>query len=110
MFIFLILGAIIGSFSVVFVLQNTTAVSVMFLSWQIEGSLAIILTATFVGGVLTTMLFFLPGLLSDWLKTTQMQKRIYSLEKEVAEAKEREVAALAKAAEANSPTVVIAND
>ena len=107
MFIFLILGAIIGSFSVVFVLQNTTPISVMFLSWQIEGSLAAMLMLTFLGGVLTTVLFLVPGFISDWMKTAQLHRRIKDLEKEAADAKEREVTALAKNNE--TPTFIVSS-
>lgn len=89
MFIFLILGAIIGSLSVVFVAQNTTPISVTFLSWQIEGSLAIILTITFVGGVLMTALFSIPGLISDWIESARLRRRIRSLEDELAETKKQ---------------------
>jgi uncharacterized integral membrane protein len=84
MFIFLILGAIIGALSVVFVAQNTMPISVTFLSWQIEGSLAVILTITFVGGVLMTALFSITGLISDWIESARLRRRIRSLEEELA--------------------------
>lgn len=92
MFIFLLLGAIIGALSVVFVAQNTTPISVTFLSWEIEGSLAVILTLTFVGGVLMTALFSIPGLISDWVESARLRRRIKSLEDELAAAKELEAA------------------
>lgn len=87
MFIFLILGAIIGALSVVFVAQNTMPISVTFLSWEIEGSLAVILTITFVGGVLMTALFSIPGLISDWIESARLRRRIRSLEEELTEMK-----------------------
>jgi len=90
MFIFLILGAIIGALSVVFFLQNTEIISVMFLSFEIESSLAVILAAAFVGGILTTVLLSLPSLISDWLEGARLQRRIRQLENELFESKKRE--------------------
>lgn len=87
MFIFLLLGAIIGAFSVVFVAQNTMPISVTFLSWQIEGSLAVVLTITFVGGVLMTALFSIPGLISDWVESSRLRRRIKVLEEDLAKMK-----------------------
>lgn len=89
MFIFLILGAIIGSLSVVFVAQNMTPISVTFLSFEIEGSMAVILTITFVGGVLMTALFSIPGLISDWIESARLRRRIRSLEEELTETKKQ---------------------
>jgi uncharacterized integral membrane protein len=112
MFIFFILGALVGSFSVVFVLQNTDPVSVTFLSSQIEGSLAVILTFTFLGGALTTILFFLPGLISDWIHTSQLKRQIKTLETDLEETKEREreAAARARSAETAIPETIIVTD
>jgi len=90
MFIFLILGAIIGALSVVFFLQNTETVTVMFLSFEIESSLAIILAAAFMGGILTTILLSLPSLISDWLEGARLERRIRQLERELFETKKRE--------------------
>lgn len=90
MFIFLLLGAIIGAFSVVFVAQNTMPISVTFLSWQIEGSLAVVLTITFVGGVLMTALFSIPGLISDWVESARLRRRIKVLEEDLAKLKKED--------------------
>lgn len=94
MFIFLLFGAIIGAFSVVFVAQNTMPISVTFLSWQIEGSLAVVLTITFVGGVLMTALFSIPGLISDWVESARLRRRIKSLEDDLAKIKKEHEAKL----------------
>ncbi len=42
MLIFLIIGLLLGGAAVIFALQNITAVTVTFFSWQFEGSLAMI--------------------------------------------------------------------
>ena len=110
MIIFFILGAIMGSFSVVFVLQNTDTVLVTFLSTEIEGSLAVILTLTFLGGFLTTILFLLPSLVSDWIHTSQLKRRIKNLETDLDGAKEREREAIARAEQVDTtvtiPTII----
>lgn len=90
MFIFLALGALIGALSVVFFLQNTVPVTVVFLSWQIEGLLGIILALAFAGGVMMTALFSLPSLISDWIESAQLRSRIKKLESDLDEAKKRE--------------------
>ncbi len=90
MFIFLALGALIGALSVVFFLQNTIPVTVMFLSWQIEGLLGIILALAFAGGVMMTALFSLPSIISDWIVSAQLRSRIKKLESDLDEAKKRE--------------------
>src|SRR5690606_29944611 len=81
---------IIGALSVVFFLQNTETVTVMFLSFEIESSLAIILAAAFMGGILTTILLSLPSLISDWLEGARLERRIRQLERELFETKKRE--------------------
>ncbi|MEX2341053.1 MAG: LapA family protein [Candidatus Paceibacterota bacterium] len=110
MIIFFILGAIIGSFSVVFVLQNTAPVSVTFLSSEIEGSLAIILTFTFVGGVLTTILFLLPSLVADWIHTSQLKRQVKTLGADLDGAKEREHEATVRAKQVETATPTTVND
>ena len=90
MFIFLALGALIGALSVIFFLQNTEPITVIFLNWQLEGLLGIILALAFAGGVMMTALFSLPSLISDWIESTQLRRRIKLLEDNLAEAKKRE--------------------
>ena len=93
MFIFLVLGAVIGAVSVIFFMQNTVPVTVTLLAWQIEGLLGIILALAFAGGVLMTSLFSIPSLITDWIDSARQRKRIRQLEEELAEAKKREEAA-----------------
>ena len=111
MIVFFILGAIMGSFSVVFVLQNTDPVLVTFLSFEIEGSLALILTFTFLVGALTTVLFLLPSLVSDWIHTSQLRRQIKTLETDLDEAKKREQEAIDQVkkieASASTPTIIV---
>lgn len=90
MIIFLFSGILIGSVLVVFFLQNTTPIEVVFLNYELEGSLAIILSIAFAGGVIMTSLFLLPSLISDWLEGARKDRRVKQLEKDLYEAKKRE--------------------
>jgi uncharacterized integral membrane protein len=65
MIISLILGAILGAALVVFVLENVTVVTVNFMTWQMTGSLALVLLASIVSGIVVTLLVLLPGLIRD---------------------------------------------
>ena len=51
MFIFLIIGLLAGALVIVFAAQNTATVSVVFLTWHFEGSLAFIIVLAIVIGV-----------------------------------------------------------
>lgn len=77
------LGAILGAVSVVFILQNTSLVTVTFLSWQFEGSLAPILFLTIACGVLITLLLILPSVFKESLYLSRMKKRMKQLEDEL---------------------------
>lgn len=61
MFIFLIIGIIVGALVIIFALQNITTISVVFLSWQFEGSLALILVLALVAGMVISSLLSVPA-------------------------------------------------
>jgi uncharacterized integral membrane protein len=87
MIIFLILGVLVGAISVVFVLQNITAVSVSFFTWHLNGSLAVILFLALASGVLMTLLFLLPSFIRDEWRYSRAKKQIRALEAELEEAR-----------------------
>ena len=60
MYILLVLILLIATFTVIFAIQNTTIVSVTFLSLKFESSIALILLIAFLLGVIVAMLFSLP--------------------------------------------------
>lgn len=97
MFIFLALGVLIGSLSVIFFLQNTEPTTVLFLTWQIEGLLGIILMLAFAAGVVMTVLFSLPSYISDWIEFSRLRRQIHKLEEDLHESRKREDAARAAA-------------
>ncbi|MFZ2887192.1 MAG: LapA family protein [Minisyncoccia bacterium] len=82
MIIFLILGALLGILSLVFVLQNITPVTVTFLSMQLEGSLAFVLFLAFGSGILMTLLFLLPSFIRDEFRFSRLRKKARALEEE----------------------------
>lgn len=88
MLIFLIIGLIIGAVSVVFVLQNVTTITVTFLSWQLTGSLAVILLATLIVGALIAALILLPSFIKAEWQIRVYRKRIKQLEEEASFKKE----------------------
>jgi uncharacterized integral membrane protein len=80
---FLFLALIIALALVLFAVQNSTVISLSFINWAFEGSLAFILTLTFAIGMLTGSLLFIP---TWWkkIKTGRAQKkRISELEREL---------------------------
>ena len=76
----LVLGLIIGGAAVVFVLQNITPITVTFFVWQVEGSLAVVLLATLLTGMLLSSLILLPGILKAGWQVRQLIKRNKKLE------------------------------
>jgi uncharacterized integral membrane protein len=87
MVIFLILGLILGAGMVFFVLQNIEPVSVSFLAWNLDGSLAVILMLAFGVGVLMTLLFLLPSFIRDEWQYSKLKKRNRQVEEELKQAK-----------------------
>ncbi len=83
MILFLLLGAVLGGLSVIFVLQNVVPITVTFLTWQIEGSLAVILFLAMMSGVFVTLLVLLPGLIRDEFRYSRLQKEKEHVEDEL---------------------------
>lgn len=94
MIFFLILGVLLGAVSVIFILQNVTLVTVMFLDWQITGSLALVLLLAIVCGILMTLLVLLPSLIRDEFYLSAVKRHKKEVEDELANTKQ----ALAEAA------------
>ena len=84
---FLALGILLGVVSVIFVLQNITVVTVTFLSWQMTGSLAIVLMLAIVCGIVMTLLLLLPSLVRDYFYLSAIKKRSRELENELVNTK-----------------------
>src|SRR4051812_16490273 len=93
MIIPLVVGVLLGAFSVVFALQNTQVVSVSFFAWHLEGSLALILMAALVMGVIIALLLVLPESIGSYFKYRRLVKGHANLSEELRKQKELTVSA-----------------
>jgi putative membrane protein len=84
MFLLLILGLLLGALTVIFALQNMITVSVNFLVWQVDGSLALILILALIAGFLVSILLSLPEIAKTRGEFAQLKRRNKQLEDEVA--------------------------
>ena len=75
--VYFIAGLILGLATAVFAVQNTIAVEVRFLLWQVQGPLAAVVLASATAGLLVAFLFGLPAILAS-------RRRIRSLERHLA--------------------------
>lgn len=87
MIFFLILGVLVGALSVIFILENMSTITVTFLSWQMTGSLAVVLLLTAICGVIMTLLLLLPGLIRDGFAFSSLKKKKKVLESELEKTK-----------------------
>jgi uncharacterized integral membrane protein len=88
MIISLILGVILGAVAVIFVLQNVAVVTVSFITWHITGSLALVLLATIITGIVMTLLILLPGLIRDDFYLSSLKKQKKEVDDELARTKQ----------------------
>ena len=56
----IIIGLILATISVIFIVQNTAPVIIYFLFWKFEGSLALILFLTFLVSIIISLLVAVP--------------------------------------------------
>ena len=84
MLISLIFGVLLGGISVIFILQNITPITVTFFSWQLDGSLALVLFLAMGAGVFITLLFLLPSLIRDEMAFSRMKGDKQKLEEALA--------------------------
>ena len=80
MLIFMIFSFLIAILAVIFALQNTAAVTITFLLWQIQGSLALVLLVSLFAGVLMCFFATLPALLKDKWTARSNRKRLTEME------------------------------
>jgi lipopolysaccharide assembly protein A len=90
MIIFLIVGLLVGAAGVVFAMQNLESVTVAFFTWQIEGSLALILIISMVAGALVSSLLYFSERVKKSFQISNLKNRVNELEEKLA-VKEREV-------------------
>ena len=81
--VFLILALLIAVIAVIFALQNTTQVTIAFLIWQFDQSLALVLLLSLAIGVVIGLLTISPTVIKGKLAASNQKKKIDSLEKEI---------------------------
>ena len=83
----LILGLILGAGFVVFALQNTQMVMVTFLGWGFEGSVAIIVIAALLAGIIISLLMSIPAAIRNMMKESNLRGHNEALRRELDEHK-----------------------
>ena len=76
--IFLFLALLIAFTLVIFAVQNSALVTVTFLAFHFEGTLALILVVVFASGVLTGILMAVP---SFWRKSSALREQRRKIKK-----------------------------
>ena len=80
MIVFLIVALILAVFAIIFALQNAASVTLTFLLWSFQGSLALVVIVTLLAGVLITLLALAPALVRGRLRVRSHRKRVTELE------------------------------
>ncbi|NEO32004.1 MAG: LapA family protein [Symploca sp. SIO3C6] len=78
----LILAIVVVAATVILAVQNLATVSVYFVVWQIEASLAAFLLLTLAAGFLASFLLSMPTVIQKNWKIANHKQRIVQLEKE----------------------------
>jgi len=85
--IFLVVALGISLVAVLFALQNIVPVTVAFLGWTFQGSLALVLFVALVAGALISLLASVPTLVKGRWAVTHLRKQVASLEASLEEAR-----------------------
>ncbi len=86
--VYLILAAVLGIFVALFAIQNAASVTVKFMFWQFQSSLAVVIILAMLAGMLLVFLLSIPGRLKRRKELYDKQKKIKELEKRLQERKE----------------------
>ena len=97
-----IIGSILGAGVVIFMLQNISSVSVAFLGWQFEGSLALIVILAVVVGMVISWLLAIP----DMLRLSDLKSNNNKLQKDLELHKQKLSETEGKLSQAETPVVV----
>lgn len=81
MVLFLVVTLLIAILAVIFALQNPSPVTVTFLTWKFESSLALVLLLTFALGVALGLVTLISALIRRSLIISSQKKKIAQLEK-----------------------------
>ena len=76
----LIVAIIVAILAVVFALQNAVPITVSFLTWRFESSLALVLLITVALGILMSLLVSVPSIVKTRKMISSQKKKIQELE------------------------------
>jgi uncharacterized integral membrane protein len=85
--VYLILALVIAIIAVIFALQNTATVTIVFFIWKVTGSLSLVLLVTLAIGVVIGLLVLAPTAIKSSFQASGHRKRIALLEKELSDHK-----------------------
>ncbi len=80
--LYLFIAAFIAVLAVIFALQNAVPVTVSFLVWRVESSLALILIITFIAGLVTSFLFNTLTRIRRTRSTSEQEKKNRQINKQ----------------------------
>jgi uncharacterized integral membrane protein len=80
MVVFLVIALIVSILASTFALQNAVPITVTFLLWQFEGSLALVLLSAFALGVAVGLLALAPPMLRRRREISRQSRKITELE------------------------------
>jgi len=86
--IFFVVALILALLVTLFAVQNNQPITITFLFWSIDGSLALVLMVTLVLGIVIGVLLMAPGSFRNRLQVGGLQRSVRSLEQEKAAAAE----------------------
>ena len=101
--IYLILALILAIIVTIFAVQNNEAVDVSFLTFELNGSLALVLMLTLTVGIIIGILVSAPASLRRRLEISGLKKNVRKMEKDLASAREATLLTSAPKAESNMP-------
>jgi len=81
--IFLIFSLIIAALATIFAVQNAAPITVNFLVWEFEGSLALILLIALIAGAMISFFASLPALIKSRLVVKSLNKKLTKSEMEI---------------------------
>jgi uncharacterized integral membrane protein len=87
--VFFLVALVFGMVAVMFAVQNIVPVTVSFLTWTFEGSLALVLFVALIAGALVSFLASVPALARGRRAVKGLKKQIARLEGELEDCRRR---------------------
>jgi len=101
--IYLILALLLAIIVTIFAVQNNEPVDVSFLTFELNGSLALVLMITLALGIIIGILVSAPSSLRRRMEIGGLKKNARRMEKDLASAREATIVSTAPRAESNIP-------